>query len=128
MSHHRFTRPWRVGVYGTLKKGFSNHRLLSGTPFLGTDRMTNLTLYDLGPYPAALERPSGGIEVEIYAVNAQELAALDRLEDYHPEAPEKSLYLRKPMATRFGEAWFYLYNQPISGARAITRGGWPARL
>ncbi len=125
MSPHSFARPWRVAVYGTLKRGLANHRLLAGAPFLGSDRLTTLTLYDLGPYPAALERPSEGVEVEVYAVNARELARLDQLEDYNPDAPERSLYIRKPMATRHGEAWIYLYNQPIRGARAITRGGWP---
>ena len=75
----------RVAVYGTLKRGGSNSKLLKGTIFLGEDWLTGVTLYDLGPYPGALAEPSKGVKVEVFEVNDQTLEQLDRLEDFFPE-------------------------------------------
>lgn len=71
----------KVAVYGTLKRGRNNSHLLRQAEFLGTDRLAALTLYDLGPYPGALLKPSEGVSVEVYAVNDPMLEALDVLED-----------------------------------------------
>jgi len=116
----------KVAVYGTLKHGHCNSQLLRQAEFLGTDRMTSLTLYDLGPYPGALLKPSDGVSVEIYAVNDLMLAELDALEDYSPSAPTQSLYLRKRLATRFGLCWVYIYNRPVSSQQLIVSGNWSA--
>ncbi|MBW4935880.1 gamma-glutamylcyclotransferase family protein [Marinobacter sp. F4206] len=113
-----------VAVYGTLKRGGSNSGLLRSGTFLGEDSLTELTLYDLGPYPGAVARPSDGVVVEVYAVNERILAELDILEDYFPAAPKDSLYLRKRTATRHGSAWVYIYNRPVGMHRRITSGVW----
>ncbi|MBW7472652.1 gamma-glutamylcyclotransferase family protein [Marinobacter sp. M216] len=113
-----------VAVYGTLKRGCSNSGLLREATFLGEDALTGLTLYDLGPYPGAVIRPSDGVVVEVYAINDRILADLDVLEDYFPAAPEESLYLRKRMATHHGSAWVYIYNRPVASHRRITSGVW----
>ncbi|MCG6659345.1 gamma-glutamylcyclotransferase [Halomonas campisalis] len=57
-----------VAVYGTLKRGLRNHHWLEGADFLGSDRLTGATLYDLGPYPGAKSEPSDGVEVEVFRV------------------------------------------------------------
>lgn len=114
----------KVAVYGTLKRGHNNSHLLSRATFLGTDRLTTLTLYNLGPYPGALLKPSDGVSVEIYAVNDPMLEELDVLEDYIPSAPAKSLYLRKRLDTRFGLCWVYIYNQPVTSKQIIASGNW----
>lgn len=113
-----------VAVYGTLKRGCTNSRLLEGATFLGEDSLTGLTLYNLGPYPGALAKPSEGVLVEVYAVNDQILQDLDVLEDFFPTAPNRSLYLRKKMGTRHGCAWVYIYNRPVEHHRRIYSGAW----
>lgn len=113
-----------VAVYGTLKRGGSNSRLLRGATYLGEDSLPGLTLYDLGPYPGAVARASAGVLVEVYAINEHSLADLDVLEDYFPAAPKKSLYLRKRMATQYGSAWVYIYNRPVVSHRRIASGVW----
>jgi len=113
-----------VAVYGTLKRGYSNHHLLDKACYIGSDTLTSLTLYDLGPYPGALPKPSDGVEVEVYAVNSLLLATLDELEGYDPEATKTSLYLRKRMQTCHGQAWVYLYNRPVSNRQRIDSGHW----
>lgn len=39
-----------VAVYGTLKRGLSNHALLQHASFVGEDYLTCITLYDLSLY------------------------------------------------------------------------------
>lgn len=46
MIHH-------VLVYGTLRRGGSNHALLTSARFLSTLRTPGFVLYHLGAYPAA---------------------------------------------------------------------------
>ena len=79
-----------VAVYGTLKKGFGNHGLMAQAQFLGCDKLTQICLYDIGPYPGARLEASAGIEVEVYAISQSHLAELDLLEEYDPAAPASS--------------------------------------
>lgn len=115
-----------VAVYGTLKRGLRNHHWLCEAEFLGSDRLTAVTLYDLGPYPGAKPEPSLGIEVEVFRINARTLGDLDRLEGYLIRAPKQGDYDRLVHRTVYGPAWLYLYNHSVSGCRAIREGAWPA--
>lgn len=116
-----------VAVYGTLKRGLSNDHYLQAATYLGSDTLTAISLYDLGSYPGAKAEPSAGIEVEIFSVTAQQLQALDCLEEYDPEAPDRGLYDRRLFSTCFGAAWVYLYNPPVPGLLPIQTGGWQPR-
>lgn len=60
MSEQVLPSKHRVAVYGTLKRGMSNHGLLRQSRFLGEESLTSLTLYDLGLFPAAKLEPSQG--------------------------------------------------------------------
>lgn len=113
-----------VAVYGTLKRGHSNHRLLGRARFLGTDHLRSIVLFDLGPYPGARRKPSQGVLVEVYEVHNNGLARLDELEGYNPKAPEWGQYTRQRLSTHHGDAWVYLYNKSVRGCRRITRGSW----
>jgi len=114
----------RVAVYGTLKRGHRNHHFLEGARLLGQDRLTVISLYDLGSYPGAKASLSQGAMVEIYAINAQQLALLDQLEGYAAAAPSEGLYHRAIFATQYGKAWCYLYNPEIDERRKIESGEW----
>ena len=114
----------RVAVYGTLKQGLSNHRLLRDSRFLGRQRLTAITLYDLGSYPGARLEKSLGIEVEVYQVSSATLKQLDALEDYWPDNPEQGLYNRVTLPTRFGLVWVYTYNHSVAGRPSVRLGSW----
>lgn len=115
---------FRIAVYGTLKRGYSNHHLLMRARFLGTDHLNSIVLYDLGPYPGAVEQSSQGVLVEVYEVDERTFARVDALEGYNAQAPEHGLYTRHRMETRHGPAWVYFYNGSVQGCRRITRGAW----
>ncbi|MCH8497692.1 MAG: gamma-glutamylcyclotransferase [Marinobacter sp.] len=113
-----------VAVYGSLKRKQCNHHWLQGACYLGQDWLRSITLYDLGPYPAARLEPSRGILVEVYGVSAHQLARLDRLEDYRAHAPALGEYDRVQVSTRFGIAWLYCYNRPVRGHPRLRHGSW----
>ena len=75
---------YKVFVYGTLKRGFSNNRLLSGSKLLGKARTEGkFALYESGiPFVIEHEKVSQ-IAGEIYEVDKKTLSSLDRLEG-HP--------------------------------------------
>ncbi len=117
-------RTQRVAVYGTLKRGRSNSRVLQGSRFIGTDTLPDLALYHLGAYPGAVEERSFSVHVEVYAVTEPTLEALDELEDFFPERPGTSLYIRRTMDTRHGPAWVYIYNRPVKTIQRLNSGRW----
>ncbi|NAW33329.1 gamma-glutamylcyclotransferase family protein [Halomonas alimentaria] len=113
-----------VAVYGTLKRGLRNHHWLDGAGFMGSDRLADVTLYDLGPFPGAKLESSHGVEIEVFEVEVRLLTGLDQLEDYRPHQPRQGLYDRAVHPTAFGPAWLYLYNPDVTGFTAIRQGGW----
>ncbi|GAA0793267.1 gamma-glutamylcyclotransferase family protein [Marinobacterium sediminicola] len=116
----------RVAVYGTLKRGQSNHHYLASAQYLGAAQLEGFALYDLGPWPAVKREP-GQIQVEVYAVDAPTFAALDELEDYCAEAPATGLYDRIEVDTPFGLAWLYLYNESVQPRQRLASGNWVSR-
>ena len=82
-----------IFVYGTLKRGQSNHRFLSGQHFLGTALTQPLyRLFLLEGYPGMVEgSPGRAIEGELWGVEPSCLEALDRL-----EGTAEGLYARVP--------------------------------
>lgn len=113
-----------LAVYGTLKRGFENHNLIVNAQFLGCDSLSQISLFDIGPYPGAHLEASSGIEVEVYMLSARELALLDLLEEYDPTDPAHSLYTRERVETRFGTAWVYLYQGEVHGKPCLRSGAW----
>lgn len=114
----------KLAVYGTLKRGMSNHRLLEGARYVGTDLLTSISLYDLGDYPAAQLESSQGICVEVYEVSAMQIDELDRLEECDMRNPEAGLYRRCVCQTRHGESWIYIYNRSVDGMPRLDSGSW----
>ena len=113
-----------VIAYGTLKKGFHNHHFLQTSEFLGVETLSDITLYDLDYFPAALAEPSEGVEVELYAIHHKVLDDLDVLEGHDSQNPDQGLYRRCRWQTSIGLSWIYLYNHSVKGARAIKKGSW----
>ncbi|MDI1319207.1 MAG: gamma-glutamylcyclotransferase, partial [bacterium] len=72
-----------VFVYGTLKRGGSNHAFLARQRFLGEARTApGFTLYSLGDYPGMVRAPgdTAGVTGELWVVDDTCLAELDQLE------------------------------------------------
>jgi gamma-glutamylaminecyclotransferase len=84
-----------VFVYGTLKRGCSNHAQMAGQTFVGEARtVPGFRLYDLGGYPAivALPEDRAGVTGEVWSVDPTALQRLDRFEGVH-----EGLYRREPL-------------------------------
>ena len=111
---------YNVFVYGTLKKGHGNHRLLEKAKFLGKHiTKAKYTLLDLGPYPAVLNAGDSSIKGEIYEIDQNTLRDLDRLEGY------PHLYQRHKITSPHGEAWMYTMEDPLmTHVEVIDSGEW----
>lgn len=81
------TTTFKVFVYGSLLRGFGNHRLLVGSELLAGDAVCDgLAMFDVagGAYPGCtLGTGRDQVAGELYRVDAATLARLDRLEG-HP--------------------------------------------
>ena len=71
-------------IYGTLKQGFSNHRYLAGSKFLGTARtQEKYAMYSDGLPFVIMTEPVSQIQGELYQVDDITLDLLDDIEG-HP--------------------------------------------
>ena len=102
MKHHVF-------VYGSLKQGYGNHRLLETSTFLGKyiTRDTDFYMISLHSFPGVLKMESGegfSISGELYEVDDATLKNLDILEGnghfYKRELVE--------ILSRSEKAWMYV--------------------
>ena len=120
-----------VFFYGTLMAGFDRRRragIDSKLTYRGRGSI-RAALFDLGIYPAAVPAPEGEVWGEVYEMADSEavLAALDDIEGYRPDDPDKSLYARARAAVRMPDAsteqaWVYFYNAPLGRAPRIASG------
>lgn len=115
--------PARVFVYGTLKKGHYNHRLLEKARYIGPDVITG-SMHDLGSFPAVILAPVGPVHGEVYEVTPEMLRRLDMLEG------TPHMYQRTRVSMSTGrEAWVYtMKKERLAGCRMVTSGRWERRL
>lgn len=103
-------------VYGTLKRGGSNHPSLAGQRFVGDARtMPGWTLYALDGYPGLVrDATAAGVAGELWDVDAATLARLDEL-----EGVDEQLYAREPitLAAPFADrpVQTYVYLRSVTG-------------
>lgn len=121
----------RVFFYGTLMAGFDRRRragIDSKLAYVARGSIT-ATLFDLGIYPAAVPARDGLVWGEVYemADAGTVLSALDRIEGYSPDDPDRSLYTRGEAEATLPDrtvvlAWVYFYNAPLGQAPRIESG------
>lgn len=120
-----------VFFYGTLMAGFDRRRragIDGKLTYVGRGSIQG-ALFDLGLYPAAVPAPDGHIWGEVYEMmeSVPVLAALDDIEGYRHDDPDRSLYMRAqadvvlPDGTP-ARAWVYFYNAPLGRAPRIPSG------
>jgi gamma-glutamylcyclotransferase (GGCT)/AIG2-like uncharacterized protein YtfP len=120
-----------VFVYGLLKSGCELHHHCAQGTFIGEATVRG-GLYSLGEYPAMIEG-DGIVHGELYRFEdiAVTLEVFDEIEDYDPQNPESSLYVRtvKPATLDKDktsvQAWIYVYNRDVKGLTPIKSGNWP---
>ena len=110
-----------VFVYGTLKRGHGNHRLLEASRFVGeaVSASACYAMHDCS-FPILVDEPLGGrVMGELYAVDRRTLRSLDMLEGH----PQMYCRRRRKFVTAAGctyEAWVYLM-PPDALARSFSR-------
>lgn len=111
----------KVFVYGSLKKGFGNHHVISKGEFISVDETlyNDWHMFNMGGFPGVVE----GTKVvtgEVYEVDDEVMAGLDRLEG------NGSFYTREIVELSKNEmAWMYIlpnYNISESQNGVITVG------
>lgn len=112
-----------VFVYGTLRRGQHNARVLGDSVYCGQSRTeAAYIMLHLGGFPAIVTAPKGfgrSIVGEVYAVDDATLADLDRLEG----APD---FYRREMITlpdNGDQAWVYILNDDTTRAYPIIPSG-----
>ncbi len=131
MSDHVF-------FYGTLMSPFNRpgrQRIAPKLHYTGRGTM-KAALFDLGIYPAAVPADDQSVVWgEVYETQdaASVLAALDEIEGYRPNEPDRSLYTRILTEVtledgRSARAWAYFYNAPLGRAQRITSGDYLEHL
>jgi gamma-glutamylaminecyclotransferase len=113
----------RIFVYGTLRRGGSNHALLSGAACEGEARTREpFAMFDLGGFPCIVPGGEERVAGEVFLVDAATLARLDALED----APR--WYRREAVRLDDGSlAEAYLYAQDVGSAPRVPGGDWLRR-
>ena len=96
-------------VYGTLKRGERNHRLLAGQRFVGPAvTAPGFRLFDLGPYPGVVRAAGGLVRGELFDVFVRCREELDEFEGV------PTLFDRTTIELADGTtAAAYLYARPV---------------
>ncbi|HXW07762.1 MAG TPA: gamma-glutamylcyclotransferase family protein [Vicinamibacterales bacterium] len=120
-----------VFFYGTLMAGFDRRRragIDDRLAYIGRGSI-RAALFDLGIYPAAVPAPEGLVWGEVYEMSDADvvLSALDGIEGFRPDDPDRSLYVRQQTVVALPDgvsatAWVYFYNAPLSRAAPIPSG------
>jgi gamma-glutamylcyclotransferase (GGCT)/AIG2-like uncharacterized protein YtfP len=106
----------RIGVYGTLKRGYGNYSFfLKNSRFIGTETVKNLCLYALGGFPGAkysnLNKDT--VEMEVFEITPEELNSIDSLEGVP--------FLYERVYDPSTDLYFYLYNRGVNEENKIER-------
>lgn len=120
-----------VFFYGTLMAGFDRRRragIDDKLKYIGRGAIQG-AMYDLGLYPALVAASEGRVWGEVYemADSPTVLAALDEIEGYRHDDPDRSLYMRAQTDVTLpdgghAKAWVYFYNAPLGKAPRIPSG------
>lgn len=115
----------KVFVYGTLRKGFGNHRLLTNSNFIGNAiTKEKYTMFASGIPYVNKHIPTHNVIGEIYEVNDEQLNRLDALEGYNPDDHNNSWYKREKIKLNLGdeEEEAYIYFNDYKNETIVESG------
>jgi len=97
----------RIAVYGSLRGGMGNNRIIEGATLLSTEDMAlPFEMIDMGSYPGLIRSPeTNNIKIEVYEVNEPMYKRVERLEGY------PSFYNRELIETSVGPADVYFLDK-----------------
>ena len=111
-----------ICCYGTLRKGFGNHRLLKNARYLGTFNSEPIyNLHNLGGFPGLKHNGNTSVVMEVYKVTPEEAYNVDCLEGY--DSNEKpTFYDKEIIETPFGKAGVYIYVDSLDDCPLVESG------
>ena len=111
-----------ICCYGTLRKGFGNHRLLKNARYLGTFNSEPIyNLHDLGGFPGLKHDGNTSVVMEVYKVTPEEAYNVDCLEGYDPNE-KPTFYDKEIIETPFGKAGVYIYVNNLDDCPLVESG------
>ncbi len=113
--------PSSILVYGTLRRGGSNHFRMEGADFVASASVRG-TLYKVGWYPGLVLDPQGNaITGDVFSVSSDHLTALDEYEgpEYHRVS---TTALTSDGRTIDVDVWEWIL--PVDGLQPIPSGDW----
>ena len=123
MTDHRE----HVFVYGTLRRGGSNHFRMAGSDLV-TPGTVSGKMYRISWYPGLVLGPEGRVVGETYAVGEEQLRALDEFEGVSAEEEgSESRRVKAPDTARDGsttEAWVWEWIGLVDETRVVGEGDW----
>lgn len=119
-----------VFVYGTLRRGGSNHFRMSGTDFVGEGKVSG-KMYKITWYPALLCGGETFVKGELYRVSDATLQALDSFEGISADATEPREYHRIKTSVRLSsgkieDAWVWEWVGNVEKALPLDGEDWLA--
>ncbi|MFK7850097.1 MAG: gamma-glutamylcyclotransferase [Akkermansiaceae bacterium] len=124
-----------VFVYGTLRRGGSNHFRMEGADFVGAGTIKgSIYMIDWNPqltYPALVLDDKGLVKGELYRVGEEHLAALDVFEGIGVDSWRNDEYRRVETTVYLDsgleeESWIWEWNSTVQNAARLDDGDWLA--
>jgi gamma-glutamylcyclotransferase (GGCT)/AIG2-like uncharacterized protein YtfP len=121
--------PQMVFVYGTLRRGGSNHFRMAGAEFISSGTITG-RMYRIDWYPGLVLDPAGDeIHGEAYSVGPELLSALDVFEGLSAGEMEGSEYRRVQTTVMKQDsqtisAWVWEWLGMVEEGQRIRDGDW----
>lgn len=122
-----------VFVYGTLRRGASNHFRMNGAEWIGAGSISG-KIYEvsLNPeflYPALVTKELGEVIGDLFMVSDEKLAELDVFEGISDDPSEPDEYRRIQVSVKLdsGEetlAYAWEWNRPLENERLLESGDW----
>ena len=117
-----------VFVYGTLRRGGSNHFRMSGADFMA-DGLVRGKIYHIDWYPGLVLGDEGDVRGEVYSVDAGQLLELDEFEGISAGEIEGNQYRRVKTVVHKSDghtlgAWVWEWLGPVDDARWVAAGDW----
>lgn len=116
-----------IATYGTLRLGQSNNGVLKRTnaiyigEFQSEPEFTMYSVFD--SYPALVKDGNTSITIQVFKASDEGLEDVDALEGYYPDSDHYH-YNRIKIATPWGPAYLYVYDEHPKDYKVIESGDW----